>query len=126
MSGNWQDTANRYADLLDEHEQRMQTQFGHIPIPGDAIDTPSAWLAWDDGLYGRGYTCYRRTAAGYEVAIDAWQFSTDRPIEREIVFTDTNRGSDLTAEGARAVGRLLLEAADVLDRLSATEATVTR
>lgn len=98
MSGNWQDTANRYADLLDEHEQRMQTQFGHIPVPADAIDTPSAWLAWDDGLYGRGYTCYRRTAAGYEVAIDAWQFSTDRPIERQIVLTDNSRGADMTAD----------------------------
>ena len=60
MSGNWQDTANRYADLLDEHEQRMQTQFGHIPIPGDAIElVPISVLAERPGPLGRGATAFR-------------------------------------------------------------------
>lgn len=119
MSGNWRDTAGRYADLVDEHEQRLQATFGHIPMPDDALDTPSPWIEWDDGVFARGYTAWRGRAAGYEVVIDAWQFSDGRPTEREIVFTDTTRGRDLTAARARAVGVLLVEAADALDRMSA-------
>ncbi len=119
MSGNWRDTANRYAALVDEREQQMQARFGHIEVPADALDTPSPWVEWDDGVFARGYTAWRGRAAGFEVVIEAWQFSDGRPIRREIVYTDCNRGTDLTAARARAVGVLLVEAADALERMSA-------
>lgn len=97
----------------------IDTRFAHIPTPADALDAPTHWVEWDDGVFARGYTCWRGRAAGFEVVVDCWQFSDGRPTEREIVFTDCNRGRDLTAARARAVGVLLVEAADALERMSA-------
>jgi hypothetical protein len=114
----WRDYAGKYAALLDEHEQRIQDQVGHIPTPAAAIGTPSVWLPWDEDTYARTFTCWEDRTAEFEVRVVGWQFHTDRPIEYEIVFTDNNRGDDLTADHARALGQILVAAADVIDRLA--------
>jgi len=96
-------------------KNEAQKRCAHIPTPADAIDPPTQWIEWDDGVWARGYTAWRGRAAGFEVVIDAWQFSTDRPIERQIVFEDTDDEQDMTADRARELAALLLEAADLLD-----------
>lgn len=104
----------------------VDTRFAHIPTPADALDTPSPWVEWDDGVYARGYTCWRGRAAGFEVVVDAWQASDGRPTHREIVYTDCNRGTDLTAARARELAATLIEAATVLERLTAAGDKVQR
>lgn len=102
-------------------ENEAQAVCAHIPTPADAIDIPSLWMPWDEGGHGRTYTCWARQSGGFEVQIVAWQFSDGRPAERDIVFDDTDDTQDMTADRARELAALLLEAAALLDRLN-TEA----
>lgn len=102
-------------------ENEAQKRCAHIPTPADAIGPPTHWVEWDDGVWARGYTAWRGRAGGFEVQISAWQFSDGRPAERDIAFEDTDDSQDMTADRARELAALLLEAAGLLDRLN-TEA----
>lgn len=102
-------------------ENEAQAVCAHIPTPADAIDIPSLWMPWDEGGHGRTYTYWARQSGGFEVAISAWQFSDGRSTERDIAFEDTDDEQDMTADRARELAALLLDAADQLDHLNAED-----
>lgn len=97
-------------------ENQAPARCAHIPTPGDAIGEPSRWMPWDGDVCQRVYTCWEQRVTGVEVKILGYQYSDDRPIYREIFFDGTDN-CDITADRARALGRLLVEAGDKLDQL---------
>lgn len=105
-------------------ENRAQARCAHIPPPPDAVDEPSGWLPWDGDVAQRVYTCWSRQENGVSVRVLGYQYSDGRPIYRDIYIDGPDNCCDMTAERARALGQLLIEAADVLERLSDAEGTV--
>lgn len=96
-------------------QNRARAACAHIPAPRDAIDTPSSWLLWDDDdVCQRGYTIWEAHEDGIVVQVLGLQFSDDRPTIRSISYEDTADHEDMTAERARTLGRLLIEASDIL------------
>lgn len=101
-------------------ENETQAACAHIPTPPDALDVPAPWLPWDDDVAQRTYTCWAQQMPGVAVTIIGYQYSDGRPVYREIYVEDSDDACDMTADRARMLGRLLLDAADALDRLDGT------
>ena len=95
----------------------VQAMYADIAAPADAIDEPSDWEHYDGGCYSRMYSaaklCVRASSV---VNIFGWQFTDGRPTERDIMVDVTDE--TMTAAEARLLAAALIEAADVLDRLT--------
>lgn len=97
-------------------ENLAQIQFADIVVPADAIDSPSAWAEWEEGVWNRHYTAAWSTPCDETaVEISCWQYSDGRADERHVYITTE---AQLDSAAARAVAAALLAAADKLDQLT--------
>lgn len=87
-----------------------------VPVPADAIDTPSAWDEWADqgAQFQRVYAVSDTTTGGTRVQILGYQ-NEHNEIYRRIYVDGTLE--DLDAANARAIAAALTAAADRLDQL---------
>lgn len=105
-------------------ENEIQVLCAGIPVPPDCTGEPYRWIEWDSGIFQRSYVSWRRESGGCTVEILGYQYSDGRPIERTIWFTadlldDLGRSrDDMDASQAFMCGKLLIEAAEELDRLN--------
>lgn len=92
-------------------------RFAHVPMPPDA-KVVDGWHRYDDDGFDRHFDgTTRRDTTGVRVFIGGRQYQDGR-IERVITVTGPPDNDDvLTAVEARAAARMLLEAADEIDRL---------
>ncbi len=95
-------------------QNRAAAACAHIPAPADAIDAPSPWELWDGDTCSRVFTAWEGREDGIVVQVLGMQYSDDRPTTRSIFFEDDADDRDMTAERARTLARLLIEASDVL------------
>lgn len=93
-------------------ENRAVALCAGVPVPADAIDEPTPWTLWEgDDLCTRAFTAWEGREDGILVQVLGMQYSDGRPTERSILVEDVE---GLTAERARTLARLLIEASDVL------------
>lgn len=87
-----------------------------IPVPADAIDTPSDWDEWQDEHqhFQRVYTAHDAMIGGTRVQILGYQ-NEHNEIYRRIYVDGTLE--DLDAATARTIAAALTAAADRLDQL---------
>ncbi|MGD9621442.1 MAG: hypothetical protein AB7G47_13925 [Mycolicibacterium sp.] len=92
-------------------------RFAHVPMPPDAR-VVDGWHLFGDDEFDRHFDgTTRRDNTGVRVYISGRQYQDGR-VERVITVTGPPDNDDvLTAAEARAAARMLLEAADELDKL---------
>jgi hypothetical protein len=96
-------------------ENAAQIFLADVPSPREAIGDIDEWSEFGDGLFTRQYNVWRHPEQ--PVSVEGWQYSDGQTtyVEREII---DDRNDGITAEQCRHRAAALLEAADLLDRLS--------
>ncbi len=102
-------------------ERRVEAALAHIPAP--ACERVGAWEPEDSGGYSRGLIWSERNldAAAVTVTVDGRQDSDGR-IQRALSLYAGDGVAELTAAEARGAARLLMAAAEELDRLGDLDA----